>query len=780
MQTLREIQKLIFVIVALIATSVVPTHAQRVGLVMSGGGAKGCTHIGIIKALEENDIPIDYVAGTSMGAIIGSLYAMGYSPDEMEMLIASEEFSSWQKNIIQENYTYHFKHDDPTPEIIRLKMKFSDSLKFEPHFLPSSIITPLQMNQAFINLYAQATATCEGDFNRLFVPFRCVASDVHNKEEYIHSKGDLGDAVRSSMTFPLFFKPIMVDNRLLFDGGIYNNFPVDVMQRDFNPDFIIGSNVASNPIAPNETDIVLQLENMIMNRTNYNVDKEKGLLLDFHYSDVSLLDFERVRELSKIGYDSTMKHIEEIKAKVHRRERKENVNLRRMLFKSKAPNLVFKKIVITGVNENQEQYIKKTFHEKDNKFDFNTFKDKYFKLLSDKKILEIMPHAVYNPQDTTFDLCLDVKMDDNIHIGIGGNFSTATSNQFYLGAEYQGIYYFPYDVRLDGQFGKYYNNLHLQTRFDLPTTLPTYLKVVGNTHRFAYYTDKKAFYENEIDNDGSSTSETFGKLKIGIPFMRSGKLEAGCGYGQIKNSYLGYNVPDDEKNITRHRLLVSSFKVQGNTQPYKQYSTSGRETKLSIQYVLGTRTDNVYVLTSGNIQRREKSRDDEQWVKLSAYNDQYFRFTKHLILGSYVEGVFSTQELSPNYMETMLITPAFEPTKHSMTNFNPHLRANLYVAGGLKPIFKLNNQLHLRFENYVFLPFKMIKPNGLYEPYYEKMFENDKKKSPMTYVGELSLVAQLNILTINAFCDFYNKPQNDFCFGISLGFLLCSEKLIEK
>lgn len=92
---------------------ILPSNAQKVGLVLSGGGAKGMTHIGIIRALEENNIPIDYITGTSMGAIIGSLYAMGYSPDDMEALLLSEDFKRWYSGAIEPQYTYFFKKTSP-------------------------------------------------------------------------------------------------------------------------------------------------------------------------------------------------------------------------------------------------------------------------------------------------------------------------------------------------------------------------------------------------------------------------------------------------------------------------------------------------------------------------------------------------------------------------------------------------------------------------------------------------------------------------------------------
>ena len=179
------------------------------------------THIGIIRALEENNIPIDYIAGTSMGAIIGSLYAMGYSPDDMERLIGSDEFKRWYTGTIEPRYEYFFKKSRPTPELLNLRFSLADSLHTKPKLdMPTNLVPPIQMNVVFLELFAQATAACGNDFDRLFVPFRCVASDVYNKRPLIMRGGDLGDAVRASMSFPLVFKPIEVDSVLAYEGGI--------------------------------------------------------------------------------------------------------------------------------------------------------------------------------------------------------------------------------------------------------------------------------------------------------------------------------------------------------------------------------------------------------------------------------------------------------------------------------------------------------------------------------------------------------------------------------
>ena len=181
---------------------------QKVGLVLSGGGAKGLAHIGVIKALEENNIPIDYITGTSMGAIIGGLYAAGYSPEEMEILFKSEEFKNWSTGKIPPKYVYFFKQLDENPSFIDLDFaRKEDKMQLA---LPTNLIPSGQMDFGFMELFGPANAVAENDFNHLFIPFRCVATDIYHGEPVIFRSGDLGSSIRASMTFPFYFKPIKI------------------------------------------------------------------------------------------------------------------------------------------------------------------------------------------------------------------------------------------------------------------------------------------------------------------------------------------------------------------------------------------------------------------------------------------------------------------------------------------------------------------------------------------------------------------------------------------
>jgi NTE family protein len=147
-------------------------RSQGVGLVMSGGGARGLSHIGVIKALEENDIPIDYITGTSMGAIVGGLYASGYSAEEMIELFKSDEFGYWFRGVIEDKHRYHSLNTDPTSELFLVKFNFDKKENKRPLkiTLPTSIISPYPMDIACFQLFSGSTAVWR-KFRQTFYSF---------------------------------------------------------------------------------------------------------------------------------------------------------------------------------------------------------------------------------------------------------------------------------------------------------------------------------------------------------------------------------------------------------------------------------------------------------------------------------------------------------------------------------------------------------------------------------------------------------------------------------
>ena len=749
------------------------TQAQKVGLVLSGGGAKGLTHIGIIRALEENNIPIDYITGTSMGAIIGSLYAMGYTPDDMEELIRSEDFKRWYSGAVEEDYIYYFKKNKPTPEFFNIRLSFKDSLaNITSQLLPTSMVNPIQMNLVFINLFAAATAASGGNFDKLFVPFRCIASDVYNKEQIVLRKGDLGDAVRASMSFPFVFKPIEINGVLAYDGGIYNNFPTDVMCEDFNPDIIIGSVVAKNPAKPDENDLMSQIDNMVMQKTDYTMADSLGILLTFRYEDVSLLDFDRLDELQKRGYDKTISMMDSIKSRIHRRVSTENVRLRRLVYCSSYPELRFQNLYIQGVNPQQQAYIKKEFHDSDEEiFTYEDVKRAYFRILSGKVISEIIPHAIYNTNNEMFDLYLKVKLEDKFSIRVGGSISTTNSNQIYVGFTYQDLNYYSQEFSFDGQLGKVYNNAQFMAKVDFPTEIPTSYRFIASISSFDYYKKDNLFSNRDIPAF-TKKDEKLIKLKAALPFLSSKRAEFGFGIGRIEDRYFQGNIIDfdkDKYDKSTYDLIGGSISINGSTLNTRQYATHGYREDLAAQIFTGKEKFHPGLVPENETDHKK----NQAWLQLSYVREDYHKLSSNFTLGSFVQALYASKNFSENYTATIMQAGEFTPTPHSMLTYNEAFRANQYFSAGLRPIYQISNLFHLRGELYGFMPIFPIEKNSINKAYYGKAF------SKLEYLGELSLICQLPFGAISAYLNHYSSPKREWNVGITLGWQLFNYRFID-
>lgn len=236
----------------------------KIGLVLSGGGAKGAAHIGVLKVLEENNIPIDYIAGTSMGAIIGGLYAMGYKADDIDSLITHQDWPFvMSDNVKAENISFEdkrFASQYPVriPFTIKLNSvaeaeKDIDSLLIGPARPPKlapprrnrSILDNVPMayinGQNIYNLFSSLSIGYQDsiDFDKMPIPFACVAVDIHNKQEVVLRSGRIVEAIRASMAIPGYFAPVRMGDKVLYDGGLLNNYPVDVV-RKMGADIVIG------------------------------------------------------------------------------------------------------------------------------------------------------------------------------------------------------------------------------------------------------------------------------------------------------------------------------------------------------------------------------------------------------------------------------------------------------------------------------------------------------------------------------------------------------------
>ncbi|MDR2679894.1 MAG: patatin-like phospholipase family protein [Tannerella sp.] len=740
--------------------------AQKVGLVLSGGGARGAAHIGVIKALEENNVPVDYITGTSIGAIVGSLYAMGYTPDEMLELLLSDEFGYWQTGVVGNEYIYYFKKPDETPQFMHFALNLEDSV-FIDGILPGSIVNPIQMNQAFMGLYAQATAKSAWNFDNLFVPFRCMGADIYGKKAITFRNGDLGDAVRVSMTFPFVFNPIWKDGVPLFDGGIYDNFPIKVMKDDFNPDFIFGSAVRGGGLRPSRNP-VNQIEPMIMQKTEYEVPEEDGMLLEMRLPDVFLLDFYKAKEVMQTGYDRTMALMDTIKARVKREVPLEDVMARRKAYKESLPPLKFTNIYVTGVTEAQRHYITAQLtHDINGDFTMEEFRRAYFKMLTYSKIKEIIPSAVYNWKNKTFDLYLAVKIKDEIKVSIGGNISSHQANQLFLGLEYQSLGETSADYNANFQMGNSFSGVSVDGRFFLSARIPGYVGFKLAYSNKNYSQSQSLFYEDLVPAF-IKKRERYIKARYGFPFMQRSKVDVFAGIAVLTDLYYQTSsLADLDFDVSKYNLFSTGIRFERNSLDYRQYPTKGRQQLLIAQYI------------TGNEQYRQGGRKyftnvrKHEWLQLKGTWQNFPVMKNRFSLGLMGEAVYSTKKFSSNYTSTVLRASAFTPTPHSKISFNEAFRADSYIAAGVVPVIKLNDMFHFRMEAYGFVPLREIRkdaigknPTVYYKARYGDVF------SSYQYMGEAALVLHLPFVSVSLFVNGYSYPKNNYNAGLNIGYLI--------
>ena len=206
----------------------------RVGLVLSGGGAKGFAHIGVLKVLEEANVKVDFIGGTSMGAIIGGLYASGYNAKQIDSIFKTTDFEAIiQDQIPRSSKNYYIKRNDE---------RYALSLPVDKFRI--GVPTAFSKGLYNYNLLAKLLHSARdiNDFSKLPIPFLCIATDIETGEEILLNKGYLPQAIVASAAFPSLFAPVEIDGRLLVDGGVKNNYPIDEVLK-MGANFIIGVDV---------------------------------------------------------------------------------------------------------------------------------------------------------------------------------------------------------------------------------------------------------------------------------------------------------------------------------------------------------------------------------------------------------------------------------------------------------------------------------------------------------------------------------------------------------
>lgn len=326
----------------------------KIGLALGGGGAKGYAHIGVLKSLEEMQIPVDYIAGTSMGAVIGSLYASGKSADEVAAMAASIDWAD------------ALQDDTPYPDLIwrrkEIARRYASSWQFGVKnrriVMPSGLRTGQRLR--FLLSRHLMPALGVDDFDRLPIPFRAVAADIETGQPVVLSRGDLPSAVRASMSIPGAFTPVEYDGRILVDGGIVMNLPVDVV-RAMGADIVIAVDVGdvlqTREQLNSAVAIVGQLSTLLAREHVNEQAARADILLTPDITGIQGFDFERHEEIIPRGTAAAEAHREELAKLAVSAEEYDAITARQTVLP--APAIVIDAIEISGEKNVDERVIRR-------------------------------------------------------------------------------------------------------------------------------------------------------------------------------------------------------------------------------------------------------------------------------------------------------------------------------------------------------------------------------------------------------------------------------------
>lgn len=666
-------------------------EAAGVGVVMSGGGAKGLYHIGVLEALEQNGIPIDYVAGTSMGSIIAAMYAAGYSPAEMRAIVNTGVVKEWVSGRIDPNrYLSYYRQLGSNPSFLTVRVNLDNPAGERVQF-PTNLISSTQIDLALIDLFAPATAASEGNFDRLMVPFLCVASDMNHRRPVVMRSGDLSVAIRSSMSIPLVFKPMTIDSMLLYDGGIYDNYPWKPLDEAFRPDLIIGSICTGGNTPPSENSNIFDQAFMLaMQETDYSIPEERSVTIRRAVA-VNMLDFDQAEAIMNAGYEDAMAAMPRLLEKVGQRRDSTWFEERRRAFREKCPPLVFNDYHLEGLKRDQREYIR-DFVQVDRRtsgrqrpMHFEELRDNLFEMLAGGDFTMDFPKVSYDSISKGYSFEARFGTRPNFRITIGGNVSSTAFNQAYIGVNYRRIGRVSQQLGADLYLGPLYTWGMLGGRTDFYAIEPLF---IDYSYNFSVSNFRHGYFGNVtriLNAEQVKSSESFFSMGIGMPITHRSVFVLRANGGHVNYRYDSDDLFADDTDHSRFTFFGLRAGVARNTLDKFLYPRRGSELYLSAIYINGRDKYCPYDA------ERFLTRDRRRWFGGRFTWNKFFDLPRSswFSFGVNVDAVWTNHPSFNTETATLMSMPEYAPVSHARMVFMPDYRSNRFLAGGVMPTFDL-------------------------------------------------------------------------------------------
>lgn len=742
-------------------------HAQKVGLVLSGGGADGLSHIGVLKALEEEHIPVHYICGSSIGALISAYYASGYRANDLEMLVKSYFFEGLAKGKIPLKYNYLIKRTEDYGAWFSLKIDLHEGTLKN---LPSTLVNSSPIDFYLMEVFSPIALKSKFQFDSLPIPIRIVASDVEQKKIQVFKSGSIQDAVRSSITYPFYIRPIAPFGHLLFDGGLYNNFPVELMHREFKPDIIIGSNTTESVVKPDDENVYTQMRTFLTQKLDTSHSIPNTFIIN-HTSGMGTFNLNNISALIDSGYISAKRTLSILKTKIPSFTQPDsNIIKKNKAFKALNMTVIPKidTVSFQGFNPNQVRFLTRQLGLVSLPVSYSNFRKRYFRLLNDDFLRYTYPQIKSNLNLTH--ISITGKTQRPFQIEPGAIISNKPITETFLGLRYLYFGAYRFSVYANGYFGKLTSGAHLKLKIELPSRFPWFLEPSFTYGTWDYYNSSALFYDFQKPSYLLQL-DRFVNFKIGAPIANQSQIHAQWTFSDWESRY--YNSDDFKKTDTADlsKYVFQQVQAEFNNQTLnrKMYSNEGQFFKVRLRAYKGIES---YLPGNQWTSRVPSDSVHNLWFQFKYTGERYFKTFTWFRLGLFSELLLSNQPFFKNYKSSLLAAPAFQPTPESQTLFMPSYRAYNYASLGVKAIFNPSSTIDLRTEIYIFQPYQsIINANN-----------NAALSVPFLYrsiTATAALVYNSPIGPVSLGLNYYEKQTQTFSIFFHLGYIIFNSKSLD-
>lgn len=741
-------------------------RTQTVALVLSGGGAKAYSHIGVLKAIEEANIEVDYIVGNSMGALVGAFYSSGYSPSEIESILTNKDFLSFT-HVNSDKAACYYQNDELDASFGSFTFDVEKGFNIQ---IPLNVYDMKTIDYQLMVYFAYAYAASDGNFDNLMIPFRCVASDIDSSRLVVFRDGNIAKAVRASITFPFFVRPIEIDETLFFDGGMYDNFPVDIAIDEFNPDLIIGSKAVNNYESPDAEDAISLIQSMLMTKADFEIDSTMGIVIESNTGEGSIFQYSKVKQYIDSGYIAARSQMEIIKKRLLNKK-EGNISEKRKEFDHRVPYVDINNITISGLNIKQQEYFYRLTGDNDRFNSPNDFKKFYDCLIDNENIVNVYPEIIPDTNSNSFSINLLMKRSEPFSLGIGGYISSNGVNEAFIGFGYNNFGKVAKNIQIGAYFGTFYNSVNGIAKVEFPSLVPITLKLKMLISRKNYFSNARYFFEDNFPAYIIS-DENYLDFSVGIPLVDNSLLHTGISNINANFQYYqdNYFSRTDTADVSNYYFLSPWISYESRTLNKKLYSTKGHFFHAGFSYYSGNEK-----YTEGSGKSSIQSLEDQiQYISFTLKYHKYFRMAQNFSIGIKMDAGYSDKPMSSNYLSTLLLATPYEPLPFMRSLFLENYRANIYGAFGTVFDYNFIKKFHLRVDGYYYVPYEKILVDDHNNAYKSGRFDYNY------FVGSARVVFYPPIGVVSASVNYIDKPGSKFGFLLNIGYMIFNKSQLNR